>query len=848
VTTTTGWRRPWLTVAIVAACSATAIAQDAPVVRASFTPAGPVIVGQPVTLTVQVLVPNYFLAAPDWPVTLDIDGAIVTLSDEVLPHLNETIHGKSYVGVQQQYTISPQQEGEVTLPPVELRFQYASVPGQPPADGVVTLPPSHFTARWPPGARTDAGVLPVARLTVAQTLDRQPVGLKAGDAITRTITVTAAHTQPMMIPPATFDAPDGVRVYRKDPSLTAEQGVRSELVAGRRVDRATYLFEKPGHYTLPAIVFPWFDVAAGTQREATAPAIEVDIAPGTAAAPAIAPEAPPPPPAPPPPSPWRIWKRRLPWIAGGLALVLACAWLWRRLWPPFRQWATARRLERRESEGAYYARVGAACGSNDPARTYAALARWAGRAGFPSVHALCGALGSDRLTAEVRTLERGLYGSGPGLTGWSGTALRHAVDEARHRWLSQGERAGRKRMLPGLNPPWSAVVLVLALVLGGSREVGASQAAPQAPAETPPRVGAYTIRPDVGESGKMPAPGETDAAAPRKQGLEWVFAPMPMINPTLDNGLAGVVGVLYHVGHSKVRSPPSVTFVSGFKTSNGSWAVAVAEQLHLFDDRLRVNAAAAHLDLNLDFYGIGSEAGAAGRSIELNHLGYGVVTEALIKVRGPWYAGGRYRISDTTVTPNLSDSPVPLPEVDFTLRTALLGPHVEYDSRNNPFYPRHGQLFDGMALFAGSAVGGVRTYQSYAFAYSSYRSLGPTQVLAAKANTCFTSGNVPFYDLCMLGSRGDLRGYDAGQYRDRVMLTGQAEYRLEVWRRWGLAVFGGLGEVAPTVSDMNGANVLPSGGAGLRLTLAKRNHVNLRADYAWGRDSSALYISVGEAF
>jgi len=47
---------------------------------------------------------------------------------------------------------------------------------------------------------------------------------------------------------------------------------------------------------------------------------------------------------------------------------------------------------------------------------------------------------------------------------------------------------------------------------------------------------------------------------------------------------------------------------------------------------------------------------------------------------------------------------------------------------------------------------------------------------------------------------------------------------------------------------LNWNDALPSGGVGLRFTVAKRNHVNLRADYAWGKDSSALYVSVVEAF
>jgi hypothetical protein len=444
--------------AVVAALlgSTFAFAQGQPVVRVSFQPAGPVIVGQQVTLTVQVLAPNYFLSAPDWPV-LDIDGAIVTMPDEVMPHLTETIGGESYAGVQKSYVIATQQEGEFVLPPAEIRFKYAAIPGQPPTDGVVTLPPERFSARWPEGARTDAGVLPVARLAVEQTLDRSLTGLKAGDAITRTITVVAARTQAMMIPPPAIEAPDGVRLYREDPSLSSDLGARGELNAGRRVDRVTYLFEEPGHYTLPAVDFPWFDESSNTRRTATAPAIIVDVAPNTAATPAIAPEAPPPAPEPPPPSPGLVWRQRLPWILGGLAILVTFNWAARRIWPGSRHWSATRQKVYAESEPAAFAAFERACDTNDRARAYTALARWAARADHGSIGDWCQTLAHERFTSEVSALEASMFSAtGPEAASWSGAALKRSALEARSRWQSgQSRERGRTSHLPDLNPRWS---------------------------------------------------------------------------------------------------------------------------------------------------------------------------------------------------------------------------------------------------------------------------------------------------------------------------------------------------------------------------------------------------------
>jgi hypothetical protein len=49
----------------------------------------------------------------------------------------------------------------------------------------------------------------------------------------------------------------------------------------------------------------------------------------------------------------------------------------------------------------------------------------------------------------------------------------------------------------------------------------------------------------------------------------------------------------------------------------------------------------------------------------------------------------------------------------------------------------------------------------------------------------------------------------AGQYIDRDMIATQLEYRLELPWRFGIVAFGGLGEVAPSVSKFRYQSLLP---------------------------------------
>jgi hypothetical protein len=80
------------------------------------------------------------------------------------------------------------------------------------------------------------------------------------------------------------------------------------------------------------------------------------------------------------------------------------------------------------------------------------------------------------------------------------------------------------------------------------------------------------------------------------------------------------------------------------------------------------------------------------------------------------------------------------------------------------------------------------------------------------------------------------------------MTTLQAELRFHSQGRAGATVFGGFGQVAPSIGELTKARVLPAGGAGLRYQLTRQFPMHLRADYAWGVDAGLFYFSVSEAF
>jgi outer membrane protein assembly factor BamA len=358
----------------------------------------------------------------------------------------------------------------------------------------------------------------------------------------------------------------------------------------------------------------------------------------------------------------------------------------------------------------------------------------------------------------------------------------------------------------------------------------------------------------IDEETVAPSPGATPADG-GKRSRELVIAPIPIVNPTFGTGLALVAGLVFPINKDDKDSPPTVLGAGGFYTDNHSYAAAAAIRTYLNHDRWRLLGIAATGELNYDFFGVGSGAGSAGKSVPLSQRVDAFGAEVLRRVSTSLFAGIRYAHARSVLRVDGENPEVPVPERDLEETSASLGLHVQADSRDSTFNPSRGVLADLKTDFYDPAFGSTRTYQSYTAAGNAYVAAGERQILAMRVSACSARGDTPLYALCLFGSRNDLRGYDIGRYRDHAMFAAQAEYRLSLPEslgflgKFGFVAFAGLGEVAPSFSALNSEDLLPGGGAGIRFLVAKENRINFRIDYAWGKaGSKGLYIGVGEAF
>ncbi|MEA3641620.1 MAG: BatD family protein [Lamprobacter sp.] len=290
--------------------------------------------------------------------------------------------------------------------------------------------------------------------------------LVVGEPATRTLTLTARGLAGNQIPELEVPAPPGFRAYPgRTESETRSDG---ENLIGISRQQLTLIPTQGGAVELPSIEVPWWDIQADQERRARVPARVLDVAGAVAAATpkasaltaaeadaarqtrptgasgaaagladsvevieasegsaAVA-----------------GWKRGLGSLVSLIATLLLSAggivFLWRR------QRFSLRRAPTGESQGPQQSQVEdkpavqarrardalrGACERDDPQAAATALLAWAGSLWSEDPPRGLGALAdrAERGSAEIRALERALYGSVKGQPIWRGEALWAAV-------------------------------------------------------------------------------------------------------------------------------------------------------------------------------------------------------------------------------------------------------------------------------------------------------------------------------------------------------------------------------------------------------------------------------------
>ena len=329
-----------------------------------------------------------------------------------------------------------------------------------------------------------------------------------------------------------------------------------------------------------------------------------------------------------------------------------------------------------------------------------------------------------------------------------------------------------------------------------------------------------------------------------ERNLKFAAIPIPNYNPVMGWGLGLLGAVYYKIDREDHLCPPSTSGVFGFYSSNESWAGAVFQKVHYDEDKWRGTLAAARASVNFQFHTNNFFPRFPGRFVDYNSDGDYVLLQGSRRTWGTLYLGLTYKYRFSRLS--IGDGSV-LPDELRTRREKFngMGPQMEWDRRDGP---TTGTLIEVAAMFNRDVFGSDRDYNRYDVSLSGYTTLGDsTRVLAGLVVAQVATGDVPFDDQAVLGY-DNMRGYTNGEHRGDQVYALEGEFRWNFYRRLGLAAFGGVGWAVDKFSEFSLSDALPAAGFGLRFMMVPEYRINVRVDYARGKDDEGFYFMIGEAF
>jgi hypothetical protein len=326
--------------------------------------------------------------------------------------------------------------------------------------------------------------------------------------------------------------------------------------------------------------------------------------------------------------------------------------------------------------------------------------------------------------------------------------------------------------------------------------------------------------------------------------------PLPALGSAPETGLQYGATVFSVFERPRMqRSRPAALTASALRTAKGQTRLSAEGEHWTVGNSRRVAGTLAWQKFPLPYYGIGDSTPETSKEIYSQRGIEGTVSVQQRIVRS-LYGLASLRLVSQTITPDSAGAlrSSGLEGIDGGRSVELAFGALD-DTRDNLFAPSTGRFIQLSYSRAESALGSDFSYGRLRLDARAYRALGGRGTLAAQVVGVAVDGSAPFDALALVGGSDIMRGYPRGRYRDRLFTGAQAEYRSPSWHRVGGVVFGGAGFVAERAGSLMDGRVLPTYGAGLRVTIDPAQRTAVRADYGRGRDgNSGLYIGFNQAF
>lgn len=310
-------------------------------------------------------------------------------------------------------------------------------------------------------------------------------------------------------------------------------------------------------------------------------------------------------------------------------------------------------------------------------------------------------------------------------------------------------------------------------------------------------------------------------------------------------GIGLVAAGLYRTSAEDTLLPPSDVSLYGNISTSGFYLIGIRGNNLFPHDKYRLLYNMNFYSFPGAFWGIGYQQGNDdGNQSKYTREQYSIKANFLIRSARNLYIGpivsydyaegkdfGRIELLDGQ---------------DRVMQNIGAGFTLMYDSRDVTTAPARGVYLKGEQRFFPAFLGNRYAFSRTDLTADWYKAVWKGGVVALDFHSQFNYGRVPWTMMASLGGSSRMRGYYEGRYRDRNLVEAQVELRQKVWRRNGIAVWAGAGNVFRNFDTFDWGHTLPNFGVGYRWEFKKR--VNIRLDLGFGRNGSGFVFNINEAF
>jgi hypothetical protein len=379
-----------------------------------------------------------------------------------------------------------------------------------------------------------------------------------------------------------------------------------------------------------------------------------------------------------------------------------------------------------------------------------------------------------------------------------------------------------------------------------SSHAGAQASRDEVPTPKASEVEPKARQPKRSEQGTSAATRE--AGEDESTGSGNVIVPLVMYTPETHLGGGGFFVHFFRLTDTKPRSRVSSLAFVALATTRRQAILEMLPDLYADSDRLHAFGKFEYQHFPDSFWGIGNASeGAAEERYERERFRFrGGVQYGVVR---PVYAGPYADVMtySATYAPDGLFALQDIPGEAGGLSVGV-GAAVTFDTRDNAVATRRGTLVGATFLVFSPVFGSEYTFRRLTVEARHFLVITGDHVIGFRFFGETLGGEVPYYQLAMLGGDELLRGYFLGRYRDENLGALETEYRFPLYWRFGGVAFAGAGQVADGLEDLGGEPTRWAVGAGLRFSLNDDEHLNLRLDFGVGPGTHGIYVTAREAF